>query len=220
MISQLDASNFFPAKTVKYKEFEIILTKITKCYHMMIEDGVVIPNDENGIRDILVNDYVNNCEIKRKLELRYFVLPEVEETGTSGRTDIRIFNPNTYYDQAEYYIIECKRLDEKARTGTSGLNSKYIKKGIQRFISEHYSSYYQTNAMIGFMVKSIDIDENIENINQLLITNHTKCNTLRKITKEHFISDFEYQYSSKHKTASGSDLKLYHLMFDFNNLID
>lgn len=214
--NELDASNFLYNGEVYTKEFEGILSKITTCYLQLRKDNIEVPlNDENGIRDILVNNYINNPEIKKSIELNYFVLPEVPESNSTGRTDIRIFSPNTIYKQDEYYIIECKRLDNKARRGVSGLNYKYIANGIQRFTTSFYASYYKTNAMIGFVVDSFDIHENIEDINYLLKNNFTQIVTTSFLQKENFNDNFEFHYSSIHLTNDKQDLKLYHLMFNF-----
>jgi hypothetical protein len=215
--NELDASNFLFNNQVYTREFESILEKITTCYQFLRKDNIKVPlNDENGIRDILVNDYINNTEIKKSIDLNYFVLPEVPESSSTGRTDIRIFSPNSFLNQKEYYIIECKRLDNNARRGVSGLNYKYIENGIQRFTTNFYSSYYKTNAMIGFVVEAFNIEDNIDDLNFLLENNFKHIETLAFITKESFIKNFDYHYHSNHKTKNGYNLKLYHLMFDFS----
>jgi hypothetical protein len=54
--NELDASNFLYNSVVYTKEFEGILSKITTCYLQLRKDNIEVPlNDENGIRDILVN---------------------------------------------------------------------------------------------------------------------------------------------------------------------
>ena len=216
MSNSLNAATYLFKKQVYTKELEGILAKVVLCYNLMIEDNVELPNDENMIRDILVNEYVNNPHIKRVLELNYFVFPEVPESKTTGRTDIRIHNPNLYYEQEAYYIIECKRLDNKARRGVSGLNSKYITNGIQRFTEETYSSYYKTNAMIGFVVEPMNINENIKDINHLLTKKHIHCGTTQVILQDNFIPNFTFHYRSEHTTKSQVKIKLFHLMLDFS----
>lgn len=214
--NKLDASEFLFKDEVCTHELEFILAKVTDCYKMMIISNKHIPlNDENGIRDILVNQYINDPEIKKAIGLNYFVLPEVPESNSTGRTDIRIFSPNTFYNQNEYYIIECKRLDKKARRGSSGLNYQYIKNGIQRFTIDYYSSYFNLNAMIGFVVDSLDVHSNIEDINYLLKNDFKQIDTTVLLRKECFIENFEFHYSSVHLTKDNHDLKLYHLMFCF-----
>jgi len=220
MFSGLDASNFSGSISFYDNEFESILSKITACYKLMKNDKVVLENDENKIRNMLVNCYVNNHEIKKKIQLEYFVFPEVPETQTTGRTDIRIHNPNSFMNQnEEYYIIECKRLDNTNTTGTSGLNAKYIENGINRFITKFYSSYYRVNGMIGFIVDDLEIHSNTKCINSLLSNSFKSIKTKKEITKDYFINDFDYHYHSVHTDKDNEDLKVYHLMFDFNENI-
>lgn len=220
MSSSLDASIFSGSIPYYESEFEKILSKIYTCYQFMKNDKVVLENDENKIRNTLVNCYINNHEIKKKIQLEYFVFPEVPETQTTGRTDIRIHNPNSFMNQnEEYYIIECKRLDNRNTTGTTGLNAEYIKEGINRFISKKYSSYYRINGMIGFIVEELKIDENVKSINALLTTSFSSNDTKQAIIKDSFINDFEYHYHSIHTDKDNEDLKVYHLMFDFSENI-
>jgi hypothetical protein len=216
MLGSLDASNFSGSVTFYDNEFKKILSKIAYCYQLMKSDKVELENDENKIRDTLVTCYVNNPEIKRKIQLEYFIFPEVPETKTGGRADIRIHNPNSFMNQnEEYYIIECKRLDNTNTKGTTGLNAEYIKEGINRFITKKYSSYYRVNGMIGFIVEDLKIDENIKNINAILTNSFSSIVTKQEITQDSFIDDFEYHYHSVHTDKDNKDLKIYHLMFDF-----
>lgn len=221
MFKEIDASPFEFDSMFYDQEFERILCKITLCYQMMIQNDVKVPNDENEIRDILLLQYLKNDEIRREIELLdYLFDPEVPEDKTTGRTDIKIQTKNTFIYQEAYYIIECKRLNNQNLTGISGLNAKYIKDGIMRFIKGKYSIYYRVNGMIGFVVKNINIDQNIENINRLLINHFPKANTKSVINKTSFIENFEYQYFSIHQDKNNSFFKLYHLMFDFSNQIN
>jgi len=220
MGNELSAAGFSFNRQIYFGEFEILLSKITSCYHLMVQNEVQLPNDENKIRNILLNKYINNPEIKRKLEIAYFIFPEVPETESIGRTDIRINKPDTYYNQnEEYYIIECKRLDNKATKGVSGLNAKYIKDGICRFTSNYYTSHYNVNALIGFVVEPMNIHQNTDDINFLLLNHFPKANTTTKLSRVHFIPDFEYHYSSTHLCDNKKEIALYHLMFDFTKQI-
>lgn len=219
MFSSLDASNFSGSISFYDLEFESILSKIVICYKLMRKDNVALNNDENKIRDVLVNKYINNPKVKEKIQLKYFLFPEVPETETIGRTDIRIHNPNRYYNQEEYFIIECKRLDSTNMSGITGLNAKYIENGIQRFATKHYSSYYRVNGMIGFVVEKIDIHANINSINNILTSSFNTITTKKEITHDSFIENFDFQYHSIHFDNDNSEFKLYHLMFDFHENI-
>jgi hypothetical protein len=218
MGNELSATGFAFNQQIYFGEFEILLTKITSCYHLMVQDKVQLPNDENKIRNILVNQYINDSKIKRQLEIAYFIFPEVPETESIGRTDIRIQKPDSFYNQNEaYYIIECKRLNNTAKQGISGLNAEYIKNGIYRFTSNYYKSYYSVNALIGFVVEPMDINQNTNDINFLLKKHFPETNATVLLTQEYFIPNFEYHYRSIHKKGDSIELKLYHLMFNFSN---
>lgn len=214
---KMDASIYNRKEEIYYGEFEDILRKITLCYLMLRKDNRQVPlNDENGIRDILLRDYLKNQIIKKKVCLTDYLFDrETSEEVSDGRVDIRVMPVNPLVSDEAYYIFECKRLDSKALRGTSGLNSEYIKNGIQRFTSSYYSSYYFANGMIGFVVEAINIKENIDNINYLLENEYDDINTTKYLTRESFIDNFEYHYSSIHTTKDDEELILYHLMFDF-----
>ncbi|RZB36990.1 MAG: hypothetical protein SRB2_01494 [Desulfobacteraceae bacterium Eth-SRB2] len=222
MANPLDPSVFPSSADFYIAEFENILVGITSCYKMMIEDNISVPsNDENGIRDILLLNYLKNRAIKRKIKLtNYRFDREIMEDTTKGRVDIRIISKNDFEIDEAYYTIECKRLDNNKTSGTSGLNGDYIREGIMRFITEYYSSYYGINGMIGFVVEQVDIPANITNINKLLMENFSDANTETVLTFHNFIKDFKYQYYSTHKDIKDRKIKLYHLMFDFSVNID
>lgn len=221
MRNRINASSFIPSLEIYKKEFEIILIGITACYQMMVKDNVTVPNDENGIRDVLRKDYLNNRQIRDYIEFtgNYNFDREAPEDNDMGRVDIKITTQNTFINPEAYYIIECKRLDNKNLTGITGLNAKYITDGIKRFVERKYSAYYRINGMIGFVVEKFDIDANIANINNLLQNKFSDANTITFLTFINFIKDFKYQYYSVHKDIGNKTIKLYHLMFDLSKNI-
>ena len=196
--NNLEAKKFTISKSINTTfRFKELMLNIYKCYELMIEDNQLVPNLENNIRDMLLYEYLNNNEIRQKLNIDKFLFdPEVPEkiSKNSGRTDIKIQTYDTFQNTDNYYIIECKRLD-----GYSKLNKEYINNGINRFIKKEenykYSSYNNINGMIGFVVKNIDIDKNIYKMG-----NFFEIIELNKL------------YHSNHL-----DLELYHLMMDFSD---
>ncbi|MDR2096993.1 MAG: hypothetical protein LBP37_00565 [Spirochaetaceae bacterium] len=187
---------------------------------MMLKDKVKLPNDENRIRDRILIDYLNNDDIRRSTGLTEFTFNrEVPENDTDGRTDIKVEIRNPYRSAKAYYIIECKRLNDDNVSGVSGLNAAYIKDGICRFVNRHYSTICGINGLIGFVVVKLDINVNTGHINTLLKT-RINCNMVQEIKKEHFIPNFEYHYSSRHKDCEDKLFTLYHLMFDYSNNIE
>lgn len=222
MLNGINASSFVHSLEIYEVEFKNILRGITYCYKMMIKNNVSVPaNDENKIRDILLLNYLKKREIKTKAKLTdYRFDREIPEDTTKGRVDIRIISKNDFEIDEAYYIIECKRLNNKNLTGITGLNAEYIKNGVLRFVERKYSAYYQVNGMIGFVIEHMDIVKNIKNINLLLKNNFKHANTKKKLILVDFIKDFKHSYSSAHEDIKGKEIKLYHLMFDFSkNLV-
>ena len=191
---KLNASSFDHSLEIYEEEFKNILKGITYCYKLMIKNNVSVPaNDENRIRDILLLEYLKRSEIKTKADLTdYRFDREIPEDTTKGRTDIRIITKNDFVIDEAYYVIECKRLDNNNTSGISGLNGEYIKEGMMRFVTKHYSSYYGVNGIIGFVVEQMNISDNIKTINNLLITKFKNANTKKELMFINFIDNFKY----------------------------
>lgn len=219
MFAQLNASSYKYCSTFYNAEFEGILSKIIFCYNMMIANDVRLESDENKIRDVILKDYLNDNNVRKQVNLMDFLFNrEVPEDNNLGRTDIKIETQNTFIDTKAYYIIECKRLDSQNQTGTTGLNGKYISDGICRFVSGKYSTYKNTNGMIGFIVQPIDIHKNTICINGLLANQNFQTNTNFNLQPRKVKDDFEYCYCSTHSTGK-QEIVIYHLMLDFSNNI-
>jgi hypothetical protein len=222
METELTAVGYNYNATNYTKEFQRVLCGVFACYSLMLEDDILVPNDENEIRNNLLLKYLKNDAIRKKTGLsgNFIFDREVPEDNTTGRTDIKVQTTQTFTKSDAYYIIECKRLDNKKLKGTSGLNADYINNGIYRFVSKYYSTYCGINAMIGFIVEKMKIGENIQNINTLLENSKlNQCNTTQEILQETFIPNFDFHYSSVHNDCDNNEFTLYHLMFDFSGNI-
>ena len=207
MSSKLNASILGYLQSVYLKnDFEYILFKVHDCYLMMLENYSTIENNETKIRNRLYKDYLEPVKMKEKLGLNNWIFhPEAPEIDGQyhefGRTDLKLYSPKEYLkNEKAYYVIECKRLD-----GKSALNQAYRKEGINRFIAEKYPTYKNVNGMLGFVIRSIDIDKNSLSLN---------------LDHYPFIPNFSYSYTSAHTTQdSKKDFTLYHLMLDFSSKI-
>lgn len=221
METELNATGYAYNDTNYKAELQKILCGVFACYKMMLNDKIQVLNNENKIRDCLLIDYLKNDAVRKITELagNFLFDREVPEDKTEGRTDIKVQTKNSFTQTDAYYIIECKRLDNKNQTGLSGLNAEYIKNGIYRFVTKHYSAFYRVNAMIGFIVEKLDICFNIKNINTLLKNRFENCNTTKYIQAESFIPDFKFHYSSEHNDIDNNTFTLYHLMLDFSDNI-
>jgi len=221
MIEKLNADGFIHNVKTYNEEFKHLLRGIVLCYKMMIKDNVELINDEGTIRNKLLIDYLNNDSVRDITKLTEFTFnKEVSEDKTKGRTDIKIEIKNPFRTTAAYYIIECKRLDNKNTKGISGLNAEYIKNGIYRFVNDLYSTNCNINGMIGFIIEDMDIHSNIKKINILSKDNfREQSKMINEITQEYFIHNFDYHYSSTHYNSSNNRFTIFHLMLDMNKCI-
>ena len=214
MFEELNASQFKYGSTFYCAEFESLLSKIVVCYKFMVAENVSLENDENRIRGYMLKNYLKKQTFKNRIGITDFLF-DYEIPENSGRVDIRIMPVNPFISDEAYYIIECKRLDAINQNGTSGLNGQYVREGIARFVSTKYSTYYKVNGMIGFIVQSMNIGENVVAINGLL---NGKLNTSRTLHYREIVPNFEFSYCSTH-SIKNSEITIYHLMFDFSNQI-
>lgn len=222
----VDATKFGYSNSFYILEFEDILRGVVVCSNHINLSGITLPNDENKIRNIIVKNFLKVESFKKahfNLASYHF---DYEVIENEGRTDIRILPIKTYINDEAYFIIECKRLDNKNLLGITGLNAEYVKNGICRFVTGYYSSYYGINGMIGFVVEDIDIDTNVININSLLgkdLTNdkneQVNAYPIQEIEPIEIIEDFKYSYKSTHKAINQKEIDLYHLMLNFSNII-
>ena len=215
----LNASKFIYNKVFYNSEFEDIMSQIIRCYNLMRLNNCSLQNNENTIRNEIVNNYLCNNDIRRNMiGTNYLFLREIPTNDDTGRVDIYVSTQNTFQDTGAYYTIECKRLDAKNQNGTTGLNAEYIQNGISRFTSQKYTTHNDVAGMIGFVVEKINIHQNINAINTLLCRHFSNIDTEQNLKYKEIIPEFEYSYSSKHKI--GGNLKIiYHLMFDFSKNI-
>lgn len=227
MVSTIDfrASAFEYSHQRRDTYFETILKVCVEVFRLIISTTKV-PNDENMIRDEFIK-YLQDVNFKKQYELKNLKF-DSETKENNGRADIRVLpTKNEYIDDDEYYLIECKRLDDKRLKGKSGLNAEYVKNGICRFVNnKYYSSYFGCNAMLGFVVAPVNISSDIVcNINTLMgssLLNDKKqvvdANAIQNLTYEDFANNYQHSYISKHKCYnSENSIILYHLIFDFSN---
>ena len=201
-MSIVDVSKFKFEDEYQKNDLKYILNSIYKCYLKIIKSNITVNNNENDIRDLFISDeYLSNHIIKQELNIVEFLFDKEIQTKT-GRVDIRVLNmiKTMKGEFKPYYFIECKRIK-----GDKTYNDYYINNGINRFIEEKYHTYQESNAMIGFVMKPIDIKQN--------------SNYFSDLSNEIFIDDFEYSYVSNHITKSNKKIILYHLMLDFTQMM-
>jgi len=202
--SSIKANEFLTSKMNYITRFKELLKEIYQNYELLIKDKIKVPKKENIIRDVLVDNYfsknISNYTFKK------------EEPNNLGRVDI--FVQETLTDDNPNFIIECKVLDCENINGIEGLNAKYIKNGIQRFLTEHYflENDFKINAMIGFVVSKLDIVVNIDSINRL--TKKLLNNLI--VVKQSIVLESDNLYKSIYTTYNDKEFTIYHQMMDFS----
>ncbi|HLP61053.1 MAG TPA: hypothetical protein VK186_19590 [Candidatus Deferrimicrobium sp.] len=210
-MTKLKADNFLYSREIYVISFYRILGYIINAYALLIKNKEALENNENSIRDILVEKYLNNHAIREQLGIQNVIFNR-EVSENSGFVDIKVQTAIALNNPQAYYLFECKRLD-----GSTDLNKKYIQEGILRFILEKYSAYYGLNGMLGFEVKKIDTFGNIDKINRLVLSEFKETNVIKGLTGINILEDFIHSYKSIHRTASAKTIELYHLMLDISD---
>jgi len=128
-------NNKFESQDTKLGILRLLLENIYTCYEHMLKEERSIPNNEEEIRDLLLIHYMKKPEIKHDIcKISGFrferEVPEdhsikKENKDINGRTDIKVLPTSGIdHDKDEaYFIIECKRLNNKNLKGSSGLNA-------------------------------------------------------------------------------------------------
>lgn len=209
------------------KSFKKLLTAVIICYQKSLENEH-LESSENYIRNMLVDEYLEDSLIKEELGIMEFDFTAeaavIKDRKEIGYLDIKIVVKNHSLSNIKnsFFVFECKNLD-----GESALNSQYIQEGIHRFVNEKYPTTLGRNGMLGFIIKPIDIEGNTQKINNLLNKSGTNAEivAVRKQTKEHLkkytiVNNFVFSYCSKHETLTDKkSFELYHLMLDYSDNI-
>lgn len=206
--------------------YEQIILILKRCSDLMISKGVKIENHEEKISAHLVENYLTSKTvidsiIRPTFPFSFFLeVPEKYnpcDDSFAGRLDIKVSSLACLLREnpKDYYTIECKRID-----GTKSLNIKYIKEGVARFVVPpiKYPSYHNKNIMFGYVVKTINIAENIKKINDIHKVELSSY-VLQNITNTPTISSeyckiCESKYNLEHKS-----LILSHIFYDISSVI-
>lgn len=202
---------------------EFVFLSMNHMKEICEKENIKIENKEEKIRTHLLENYLDNDNFRKNIGYEVEVFPlrfeaEVLENynpdteSYKGRVDIKVVGLNTFLkNKKDYYIIECKRID-----GTETLNKAFVKDGICRFVQEKYSSYNNENALLGFVIKDIDIISNTKKIDKIQKEQETI-----KVEKGFALETRKnnyYLYNSLYRVKSGN-IKLKSVFYNFSSIV-
>ena len=222
----MDATVFSGSLSYKKDQLMSLLSSCVDIYEEILSQNIQLKNNEEFIRDAIF-DFLNNDEYRSNVGVLQLFHFEKEPQENSGFLDIKVKPLNPYESTKAYYVIECKRLNAHNLTGTTGMNAEYVKNGICRFVTNYYSSYFDSNMMFGFLTEKADIHLDIvSNINEMLNVDYTNArgekvnaNASQPLMYEEIRRGYPYSYVSKHTRNNGKNVDLYHLFFDFSSVV-
>ena len=208
--------------------FLTILELIDYSYSEMLNDNAEFHLNENGrnpqnnmplennITNRLVEHIRNNKKIYNLDLLGFEVEPASDfskEYATKGYIDIKVSNITSsfsnYNDETVYFAFECKRVNK-----TSNKTSAYVDEGINRFKINKYSKNVSLSGMIGYSEERYtEIPSIVKKINDKL-----GVETLNK-NEEDIDINYAYCYVSTHSRENSDEITLYHLFYDFSDMI-
>ena len=202
----MDASVFVFQKDFFMSQLQGLLNDICNVYVLICKNGQLIKNDENTIRDGVGSFFEKQTYKNTTTTAKdYFFESEGRQQKTAGRVDIRFLSPNCYAHQDAYFAIECKRLDGKAH-----LCKEYVDNGIRRFTTGKYPSLLGCNAMLGFVICTIDLPTTVGQINSHLEQAEHLVTSSSTMSAR---VDLESRHGTPHEFV------LYHLWLDFAGLV-
>lgn len=221
-----NASNFIGTQTFSNGEFESLLGCCVGIYNEFIGNNLRCDGEEEKIRDVFFDKLNDDVYRENHPILQYYHF-EKEPQENTGFLDIKVKTLNPYGSTKAYYCIECKKLGVDNKGYTTGLNIEYVKDGICCFVNDYYSSYFGRNVMFGFLVNKVCVQtEIIDSINSKLNKDYintqgvtVNANGKTGLQYVDFAEGYPYSFVSTHTHITGSELVLYHLMFDFSNNI-
>jgi hypothetical protein len=234
---------FFLKRKTQYSErvFGMVSDYLIFCYYKLLASKIVYSKKnisehtsisfENYLRDRFLYEYIQKFKNEYKtfnpdyykVIASFLYFPEVQTLFKkdsklkASKIDIFVTNLNKNLlgkDVLEqiYYDFECKRLNNK-------LIKEYVTHGIKRHLERDYENGFSFTGMIGF-VEDGSIDQIVNDINKIL--KKQKKSTFSNIEYLGYVklnNNFKNSYKSKHLKCNSSEFCIYHLLFDYSNIL-
>ncbi len=159
---------------------------------------------EEKIRDMFIADFERVNPLTKDLFQLKILFPIREKMinapmNEQTRADISLIMPGFEF------IIECKLL--------KCADSKYLEKGIKRFVQLKYSQNDTEAGMIGFVIEG-DIKRIVDNLRDKVKQFHYASGNESLLEKK--CAQWPHSFQSKHDRELTPPIHLYHLFFDFS----
>lgn len=156
---------------------------------------------ENNITDDLVK---NSTEIPKKF--KYRIQKQQEDFETNSKIDIAVLYSLKIGDNSYDLKIECKRLD----------NLNYlIDDGIMSFKTNKYAAKLPLAGMLQYNTSG-NISDNIKLLNQKIGRKFSQKEILSYFK---ILKDYQHTYVSCHERFSNTNIDLYTMAFEFQDVI-
>jgi hypothetical protein len=184
----------------------------TRCFRLLgnaydelnVQEGLQVINlNENDISELL-NKKINKDQLSIEwsivstTEEKIFENQKIEKGFADKLSRIDFKMQTIHFKQRFFYHVEAKNLKENDKP----LMKRYIKTGIDNFLSKKYSN----GCLVGYLLEG-NVDSTILNINALIEDSHRNSEVLKKVNCDLH----ECYYESNHKEIE----VLKHLILDF-----
>lgn len=186
--------------------FDSVCDAFRMMVHEFIVTGERLPDDENLIRDRLL-EYVLNEGRKTGAIEGFIINAEAQDPNVTsarrGYPDLKLQPVHERFsDQLKYYFsIECKRID-----GSTTLNGLYVDQGIMRYCNGTYSSPTGLNGMLAFVVASCTEQGVLDGVNARL---ELRGRGHEQVHSNTVLIDC-WEWDSLHSKTSGGSVRLSH----------
>lgn len=191
----------FKSKQDLYKNF--YLKAICNSYNRIDKS----PGLENEIRDRFIWDLENENPLLKDYIQNHFLFLDFERQHFVDKTEKRRTDIVFSISGFPRFVLECKLLFQQPSK-----NKTYIEDGIMRFIELKYSKDNAFAGMIGFVVSGT-INTIFNEISESVINFKQPQGSRKKKYSRH--PECEYYFVSDHLRINDTEIKLYHLIFNF-----
>lgn len=198
----------FPFETKEDLYVNLYIRAIIESYKFIDKSfNKLAKDDENKIRNRFYWDLTERNPITKKYVDSNLLKISFEDWKMVSEIEHRRVDLTFFISCFGCFEVECKIFSSKQT-----VRGQYLSNGLIRFIELKYSKNDNAAAMMGFVVKS-NIDDifksNIKNAESFHSTNS------KKSPQKPIDATWKHGFISFHERTDKSEIKIYHLLFEF-----